>query len=76
MFRSIGLPELLVIAIVFGLFFWPWAEIFSKAGYSRWWCLTVYIPVVNLVVLFWFAFSDWPTLKRLRNSVPGIQTNP
>ena len=47
MLRSIGLPELLVIAIVFGFFFWPWARIFSKAGYSRWWCVPANIPLLQ-----------------------------
>jgi hypothetical protein len=71
MSRTIGLPELvLFLAIVFVFFsFWPWARVFSKAGYSPWWCLTVYIPIVNLIVLFWFAF-DWPVLQRLRHT-PG-----
>jgi hypothetical protein len=73
MFRSIGLPELLVIAVGF-VFFWPWAKIFSKAGYSAWWCLTVGIPGVNLIVLFWFAFAEWPILKRLRQNDPSPQT--
>jgi hypothetical protein len=73
LFRSIGLPELLVIAVVI-LLFWPWAKIFSKAGYSAWWCLTVYIPFVNLIVLFWFAFADWPILKRFRQNDPSRPT--
>jgi hypothetical protein len=73
LFRSIGLPELLVIAVVFGLVYWPWAKIFAKAGYSRWWCIPANIPLVNFVVLFWFAFADWPTLKRLRENTPGSQ---
>jgi hypothetical protein len=68
-FRSIGLPELLVIAVMIVLF-WPWAQIFSKAGYSRWLCLTVYVPLLNIIVLFWFAFADWPVLKRLRQNPP------
>jgi predicted PurR-regulated permease PerM len=66
MFRSVGLPELLVIAIFFVIFLWPWARIFSKAGYSRWMCLIFIVPIVNVFVLFWFAFAEWPVLKRLR----------
>lgn len=39
-----------------------WTDIFLKAGYSRWYCLLIVIPVVNLIVFFWFAFSRWPIL--------------
>ena len=76
MFRAFGLPELLVLLVVLVLFFWPWAKIFSKAGYSAWWCLTVYVPVVNIIVLFWFAFAEWPVLKRLRDNSVGNQSAP
>jgi hypothetical protein len=63
--RSIGFPELIVILAVVALIIWlPWSRIFSKAGYSPWLSLTMFIPLVNLVVLFWFAFSEWPAIRR------------
>ncbi len=37
-----------------------WAEIFIKAGYSRWFALLIIIPVVNLITFFWVAYSKWP----------------
>jgi hypothetical protein len=74
--RSIGLPELLVI-LAFAVFVaLVWGKIFSKAGYSAWLGLTIFIPLVNAIVLCWFAFSDWPIrseLMRLRQSTPATQ---
>ena len=40
-----------------------WAEIFLKSGYNRWLCFTMIVPVVNLVVFLWFAFSKWPVYE-------------
>ncbi len=38
----------------------PFLFIFSKAGYSRWLSLLVLIPLVNVAVLYFLAFSNWP----------------
>lgn len=52
--------ELFVALIVLALFTVVWAMIFSKAGYSGWLALLMLIPVVNLIWLLIFAFSEWP----------------
>jgi hypothetical protein len=39
-----------------------WVRIVTKAGYSGWWVLVGLVPLVNLVMFFVFAFSDWPAL--------------
>ena len=36
------------------------ALVIKKAGYSGWWCLLGFIPIVGLVMLWVFAFSRWP----------------
>jgi hypothetical protein len=47
--RSVGVSELLVIAVIFGVVMAGfWSRIFAKAGYSRWLGLTIVIPLVNL----------------------------
>jgi hypothetical protein len=35
-------------------------RIVQKAGYSGWWVLVLIVPILNLVMLVAFAFSDWP----------------
>jgi|SwirhisoilCB2_FD_contig_41_12190395_length_460_multi_1_in_0_out_0_1 hypothetical protein len=61
---KIGLPELLILAVIF-LFFLPvliaaWWRIFSKAGHPGVLGLTMLIPGVSFFVFLWFAFSTWP----------------
>jgi hypothetical protein len=50
-------------AFLFGLIFVviPFWQILSKAGYNGAWSLLAFIPVVNLVMLYVFAFSRWPS---------------
>ncbi len=43
----------------------PVALIVGKAGYSRAWALLAFIPIVNLIALWLFAFAKWPALRRL-----------
>lgn len=40
-------------------------KIFSKAGYSGARSLLLLIPVVNLIILIMFAFSEWPIQREL-----------
>jgi hypothetical protein len=37
----------------------PYWVIFKKAGFSAWLSLLMIIPVVNLIVLYVIAFSEW-----------------
>ena len=46
-------------------------KIVSKAGYSGWFVLLALVPLVNLVMFFVFAFSDWPVQKELRHYRQG-----
>jgi uncharacterized membrane protein YhaH (DUF805 family) len=57
---------LIVIAIPVGLlvlYFVPIVKILRKAGYSGWWCLIVFVPLVNIIMFYVFAFADWPALR-------------
>jgi hypothetical protein len=42
----------------------PVASILHRAGRSRWWTLVAFIPVINLIGLWVFAFSRWPVVGR------------
>ena len=46
-------------------------KIVSKAGYHGAWSLVGLVPLVNVVMLYIFAFSDWPALKRRRLQASG-----
>ncbi|HTC68354.1 MAG TPA: hypothetical protein VK662_02200 [Acidothermaceae bacterium] len=42
-------------------------SILRKAGYSPWWVVTGFIPLVNIVMVITFAFADWPVLQQRRH---------
>jgi uncharacterized membrane protein YhaH (DUF805 family) len=41
-------------------------KIFSNAGYSWALGLLMLIPIVNIIMMFYLAFADWPVNKELR----------
>ncbi|HMK56528.1 MAG TPA: hypothetical protein VK448_07825 [Dissulfurispiraceae bacterium] len=52
------------------------ALIFRKAGYSGFQIILLFVPVVNIVLFVWFAITEWPIQKELRelktrNITPG-----
>jgi hypothetical protein len=47
-----------VIAVVA---FW---RIFSKAGYPGWISVGMLLPVLNLLLMLYAAFSQWPVMRR------------
>ncbi|HVY99319.1 MAG TPA: hypothetical protein VHA35_07460 [Dongiaceae bacterium] len=55
----------LIVGLVFVLIFLiPYVKIIKKAGYSGWWVLTMFIPLVNLIMIWVFAFARWPVEQR------------
>ncbi len=46
------------------LIVWPFWRICHKAGYPGIMALLVFVPLVNLIFLYWFAFADWPSLRK------------
>jgi hypothetical protein len=51
---------MLVIAIAVVIPAW---RICQRTGYPGWLGVLILIPVVNLVLLYFLAFSDWPGVK-------------
>ena len=52
---------------------WLTVRILSKAGYSGWWCLATLVPILNLVMIWVFAYADW---LALRPAVSAPASNP
>lgn len=55
-----GLVMFLIMAVLIILPFW---FIFSKTGHSKWLSLLMVVPVVNIVMLYFLAFSTWPNQR-------------
>ena len=73
---GLGLPELLLVMIVAGIPIWITARVASKAGFSRWWSLTTVVPVVNVIVLYLFAYSLWPRIDASAGLTEGSGDGP
>lgn len=57
---------LLVIAVV------PFWRICKRVGHSPWLSLLVLLPLVNLVFIYYLAFSQWPVENRSTSAgAPG-----
>ena len=51
---------LLIVGLIIVLPFW---KIFAKAGFSGVLAVLMIIPIVNLFMIFYLAFAEWPALK-------------
>jgi hypothetical protein len=51
----------------------PFCLICAKAGFPGALGLLVFVPVANLVLLFFLAFAEWPALRRARTGVVSAQ---
>jgi hypothetical protein len=63
-----GLPEMLLLLVGGIIIILPLWKVFSKAGYPGALSLGMLLPVVNIVLLYFLGFSDWPVLKELKAS--------
>ena len=59
---------LLIVAVLLWVFIVVFGRILNHAGYSRWWLVTLFVPVLNIIMLWIFAFADWPALAGRRTA--------
>jgi hypothetical protein len=52
---------LLLLIVIFGV---PIARILHRSGRSRWWTIVAFVPLLNLIGLWVFAFARWPKLDK------------
>jgi hypothetical protein len=41
----------------------PIARVIHRSGHSRWWTVVAFLPFLNLIGLWVFAFIRWPTTE-------------
>jgi len=67
----IGEIELLlilgIIIIFAAILVIPYWRIFGKAGFSPWLGLLMFVPLVNVGMLYFLGFSEWPSLKEKKS---------
>ncbi len=62
-FGGISIWQLIIILFIILIPLLIFRPIAKKAGYSGWWALVMVIPLVNLVMIWVFAFAKWPVEK-------------
>ena len=55
--------EVSLIAAFVAFTLWLGSKILDKAGIPKAWVLCLLIPVVNIIMIWVFAFCHWPNLK-------------
>jgi uncharacterized membrane protein len=74
-------PEVLIILIGLVVAFsivmmLPWFFIYKKAGFHPAMGCLMFLPLINIVMMFVLAFIEWPIERELRNQrVPPAQTS-
>jgi uncharacterized membrane protein YhaH (DUF805 family) len=61
---SLSIWHVIIILVSCLIFLVPYVMIIKKAGYSGWWVLTAFIPLINLIMLWVFALARWPIEQR------------
>ena len=58
-FHSFGFTWIIfaVIAVV------PFWRLCARVGYSPWLSLLILVPLVNIIFIYFLAFSEWPSQK-------------
>jgi hypothetical protein len=63
---GLGLPELLIILMITIILplavVWPAMRICRRAGFSQWLGLLIVVPLANILLLWFVAFSPWPAV--------------
>lgn len=57
---SLSIWHWAIVLFIICTYLVPVWRIVSKAGYSGAWSLLSFIPLLNVIMLWVFAFSSWP----------------
>ena len=71
---GIGISELLILATIGVILILPFWKIFAKAGFPGALSLTQLVPILNIIVLFYVAFAEWPIHRQLIQLRHGPET--
>jgi hypothetical protein len=69
-FHSFGVAWIIfaIIAVV------PFYRLCARVGYSPWLSLLVLVPLVNIIFIYFLAFSEWPSQRS--GAAPGAAATP
>lgn len=59
-----------LIVFIIGFFtIYPCWRIVKKAGFSGWWSLLSFVPLLNVIFFWIFAFIPWPATQEGRRGI-------
>jgi len=63
---SIAFPLSAIVYFIlwYFIFLHPIVRILKRVGYSGWNVLWIFVPVVNIIALWRFAYRPWPAFER------------
>lgn len=73
--QASGLLQFIPFVIVLPLMLIP-IVVLRKMGYSGWWTILLFIPIVDIGFAIYIAAATWPlerTVKRLQESIAVLQ---
>ncbi len=56
--------EQIMLLIFVAFWVYIWIRLVGKTGNNQWLGLLMLVPIANLVLLVWLAFSEWPIERR------------
>jgi hypothetical protein len=66
LFAGLGIAIVLIYLAVAVIGIIAAVKVVTKAGYSGWWVLIAFIPLVGSVFVLIFAFSTWPVTREVQ----------
>lgn len=57
-----GIVVMIVMAVYVGIILallWPYALIAQRVGITKWFVVTQFIPIVNIIALWYLALTMW-----------------
>lgn len=59
-----GIVNLIVVIVLLIVVLVPVIKILHRTGHSGWWVLLWFVPIVNLIALWIFAYGRWPAVEK------------
>jgi len=56
--------ETIILLLFVAFWVYIWFRLVGKTGNNPWLGLLMVVPIANLVLLIWLAFSEWPIERR------------
>ena len=64
---SLSIWHWIIVILILVLYGVPTAKILGRAGHSKWWTIAFFVPLLNIIALWVFAYSRWPAVDGRSN---------